>query len=105
MCDLIEKLFMDIKPELLNIQIDAKDVMEHYEKDKDELIVMIGKLKAENYSLHQRLIGLDMFLKEICGETIKEMQEKEDEKINKINSELKLDCSVYCDNITCDVFE
>ena len=77
MCDLIEKLFLDIKPEDVNITIDEKEIMNHYDKDKDELLVMIGKLKAENYSLHRRLIGLDMFLKQICGETLKEMEEKE----------------------------
>jgi hypothetical protein len=68
MCELIEKLFMDIKPDKINIQLDEEEVFKHYDKDKDELLVLIGKLKAENYSLMQRLVGLDIWLKEILGE-------------------------------------
>ena len=37
MCELIEKLFMDIKPENINIQLDQEEVFKHYDKDKDEL--------------------------------------------------------------------
>jgi len=104
MCDLIEKLFLDIKPEKINITLDEKEVMSHYDKDKDELLIMIGKLKAENYSLHQRLIGLDMFLKQVCGEFVNEMLEKKDtedkeqKEINKINDELVNDGIDYFSN-------
>jgi hypothetical protein len=51
MCELIEKLFMDIKPENINIQLDQEEVFKHYDKDKDELLVLIGRLKAEYHSL------------------------------------------------------
>jgi hypothetical protein len=82
MCDLIEKLFMDIKPENINIQLDEEEVFKHYDKDKDELLVLIGKLKAENHSLTQRLVGLDIWLKEVIGEYYKE-NIKKDESVEK----------------------
>jgi len=82
MCELIEKLFMDIKPENINIQLDEEEVFKHYDKDKDELLILIGKLKAENYSLTQRLVGLDIWLKEVIGEYYKE-NIKKDESVEK----------------------
>ena len=85
MCDLIEKLFMDIKPDKINIQLDEEEVFKHYDKDKDELLVLIGKLKAENYSLMQRLVGLDIWLKEILGEYYNEKvnNDKDVEKLEE----------------------
>jgi hypothetical protein len=83
MCDLIEKLFMDIKPDKINIQLDEDEVFKHYDKDKDELLVLIGKLKAENYSLTQRLVGLDIWLKEILGEYYNE-KIKNDKDVEKL---------------------
>jgi len=83
MCELIEKLFMDIKPETINIQLDEEEVFKHYDKDKDELLVLIGKLKAENHSLTQRLVGLDIWLKEVIGEYYKETVKK-DESVEKL---------------------
>ena len=44
MCDLIEKLFLDIKPDKINIQLDEEDVVRHklvkaiiraYEKERE----------------------------------------------------------------------
>lgn len=81
MCDLIEKLFLDIKPEKIVMTIDENEVMNHYDKDKDELLVMIGKLKAENYNLTQRIVALDMFFKEIVGEFMKENKPVDDIKL------------------------
>lgn len=91
MCELIEKLFMEIKPENINIQLDEDEVFKHYDKDKDDLLIIIGKLKAENYSLTQRLVGLDIWLKEIIGEYYKENIKTEektetDEKTEKVES-------------------
>ena len=83
MCDLIEKLFMDIKPDKINIQLDEDEVFKHYDKDKDELLVLIGKLKAENFNLTQRLVGLDIWLKEILGEYYNE-KVKNDKDIEKL---------------------
>jgi len=83
MCDLIEKLFMDIKPDKINIQLDEEEVFKHYDKDKDDLLIMIGKLKAENYSLMQRLVGLDIWLKEILGEYYNE-KIKNDKDVEKL---------------------
>jgi len=83
MCDLIEKLFMDIKPDKINIQLDEDEVFKHYDKDKDDLLIMIGKLKAENYSLMQRLVGLDIWLKEILGEYYNE-KIKNDKDVEKL---------------------
>jgi hypothetical protein len=98
MCEFIEKLFIEqIKPEELNIQIDEDEVFKHYEKDKDELLILIGRLKAENYKLTQRLVGLDIWLKQILGELyeenkklkkeqdeiIKEQEKNEDEKLEQ----------------------
>jgi hypothetical protein len=85
MCELIEKLFMDIKPDKINIQLDEEEVFKHYDKDKDELLVLIGKLKAENYSLMQRLVGLDIWLKEILGEYYNEKvnNDKDVEKLEE----------------------
>jgi len=83
MCELIEKLFMDIKPETINIQLDEEEVFKHYDKDKDELLVLIGKLKAENHSLTQRLVGLDIWLKEVIGEYYNE-NIKKDEDVEKL---------------------
>ncbi|NBW11104.1 MAG: hypothetical protein EBR82_24040 [Caulobacteraceae bacterium] len=73
---------MDIKPENINIQLDEEEVFKHYDKDKDELLILIGKLKAENYSLTQRLVGLDIWLKEVIGEYYKE-NIKKDESVEK----------------------
>jgi hypothetical protein len=83
MCELIEKLFLDINPDKINIQLDEEEVFKHYDKDKDELLVLIGKLKAENYSLTQRLVGLDIWLKEILGEYYKE-NVKKDESVESL---------------------
>jgi hypothetical protein len=83
MCDLIEKLFLDINPEKINIKLDEEEVFKHYDKDKDELLIMIGKLKAENYSLMQRLVGLDIWLKEILGEYYNE-KVKDNKDIEKL---------------------
>jgi len=83
MCELIEKLFMDIKPDKINIQLDEDEVFKHYDKDKDDLLIMIGKLKAENYSLMQRLVGLDIWLKEILGEYYNE-KIKNDKDVEKL---------------------
>jgi len=82
MCDLIEKLFMEINPDKINIQLDEEEVFKHYDKDKDDLLIMIGKLKAENYSLMQRLVGLDIWLKEILGEYYNE-KVKNDKDVEK----------------------
>lgn len=83
MCDLIEKLFLDINPDKINIQLDEEEVFKHYDKDKDDLLIMIGKLKAENYSLMQRLVGLDIWLKEILGEYYNE-KVKNDKDVEKL---------------------
>jgi hypothetical protein len=77
MCDLIEKLFMNIKPEDVNIGV-GNEVFTHYDKDRDELLALVGKLMAENHSLTQRLVGLDIWLKEILGEFFKENFEKDE---------------------------
>lgn len=83
MCDLIESLFMNIKPEDIAITMDEK-VFDYYDKDKDELLTIIGKLQAENHSLTQRLVGLDLWLKEVIGEYYNENCEKpEQEKLEK----------------------
>jgi hypothetical protein len=79
MCEFIEKLFIEqIKPEEIDIQLDEEEVFKHYDKDKDELLIMIGKLKAENYKLTQKLVGLDLWLKQIVGEL-----HEENKKLNK----------------------
>jgi hypothetical protein len=85
MCELIEKLFLDINPDKINIQLDEEEVFKHYDKDKDELLVLIGKLKAENHSLTQRLVGLDIWLKEILGEYYKD-NVKTEESVESVES-------------------
>jgi hypothetical protein len=82
MCDLIEKLFMNIKPEDIAISMDEK-VFDYYDKDRDELLTIIGTLSAENHSLTQRLVGLDIWLKEVIGEYYIENVKPEQEKLEK----------------------
>ena len=82
MCDLIEKLFMNIKPEDIAISMDEK-VFDYYDKERDELLTIIGTLKAENHSLTQRLVGLDIWLKEVIGEYYIENIKPEQEKLEK----------------------
>jgi len=91
MCEFIEKLFIEqIKPEEIDIQLDEEEIFKHYDKDKDELLCIIGKLKAENYKLTQRLVGLDIWLKQIVGELYEE-NKKLKEEIQTENLEQKKD--------------
>lgn len=83
MCDIIENLCCskDLSKYLVEEEvIDELDKIKYHEFDKEELIVIIGKLRASNDTLLKKLALLECFFKDIVEEVKQEQEQEKQEK-------------------------